>query len=37
MKISIFRRQFADLLLGINTQFGLLAHRMGHLADAVWF
>lgn len=27
--ISIFRKQFADLLLGINTQFGLLAHQMG--------
>jgi transposase len=27
--ISNFRKQFADLLLGINTQFGLLAHQMG--------
>ena len=27
--LSIFRKQFADLLLGINTQFGLLAHQMG--------
>lgn len=27
--ISIFRKQFADLLLGINTQFGLLAYQMG--------
>jgi transposase len=27
--ISIFRKQFAELLLGINTQFGLLAHQMG--------
>lgn len=27
--ISIFRKEFADLLLGINTQFGLLAHQMG--------
>ena len=27
--ISIFRKDFADLLLGINTQFGLLAYQMG--------
>ncbi len=27
--ISIFRQQFADLLKGINTQFGLLAYQMG--------
>ena len=27
--LSIFRQQFADLLLGINTQFGLLAYQMG--------
>jgi transposase len=27
--LSIFRKEFADLLLGINTQFGLLAHQMG--------
>ena len=27
--ISIFRKEFADLLLGINTQFGLLAYQMG--------
>ena len=27
--ISIFRKQFADLLKGINTQFGLLAYQMG--------
>lgn len=27
--LSNFRKQFADLLLGINTQFGLLAHQMG--------
>ena len=27
--ISIFRQQFADLLKGINTQFGLLAYQLG--------
>jgi len=27
--LSNFRQNFADLLRGINTQFGLLAHRMG--------
>lgn len=27
--ISIFRKQFAELVSGINTQFGLLAYQMG--------